>query len=338
MSSVPRQAPDDRPADSGERRRAPAGTPKASGAASHPEPEAIFVVGVPRSGTTLMRSILESHTRIAIAGESHYLGRLLRWRGARHDFRRVGRLEDDVAVRRLVARIYSDGFQRGSRLRETSPAWRWLARSVPREELEQRLLEGERSERGVFTAVLRVYADRRRKPIFGEKTPGHIRWAETLLAWYPTGRVVHMMRDPRAVYLSQFKRRNPEALPYRWLLRVPLLMRGFILLEAAWLWADAVSRHRVLSRRYRARYLMVRFEDLVREPETEVRRLCQFLGVELELAMLDQKVVSMGDRLGEAGFDAGAADRWRASISAADARWLRLLLGRRIEEMGYPRS
>jgi hypothetical protein len=209
---------------------------------------------------------------------------------------------------------------------------------VPRDELEQRLLAGERSERGVYTAVLRAYADKRRKPIVGDKTPGHLRWAETLLEWYPTARIVHMIRDPRAVYRSQFKHRDPRAVPYRWLLRVPPLMRAFVLLEAVWLWADAVARHRTLSRRYPDSYRLVRFEDLIRDPEAEIRRLCEFLGVEFESTMLEQKVVSLGDRLGEAGFDAGAADRWRESISAADARWLAILLGRRIEEMGYSRA
>lgn len=286
-----------------------------------------------------MRRILDKHSRIGIADENHYLGHLLPGQGARHDFRRAGDLRGDDAIRRLVARIYSDEFQRGSRLRESSPFWRWLARRVPPADLERRLLEGERSERGVFTAVLRAYADRRHKAIIGEKTPAHIRWVDTLLEWYPTARVVHMVRDPRAVYRSEVKRRNAraESLPYRWLVKAPFLMRSFILLEVVWAWADAVARHRSLSRRYPDSYRMVRFEDLVREPQPEIGRLCAFLGVEPEPAMLEQKVVSRGDRLGETGFDAGAADRWRASITVGEARWLAWLLGRRIEELGYSR-
>ena len=76
------------------------------------EPEAIFIVGVSRSGTTLMRRILDKHSRIGIVTENHYLGHLLSWEGARVYFRRVGDLRDDDAVRRLVELIYSPEFQR----------------------------------------------------------------------------------------------------------------------------------------------------------------------------------------------------------------------------------
>ena len=71
------------------------------------EPEAIFVVGVPRSGTTLMRFLLEISPRIGIARENHFMGHIFGRRGARHFFRRAGDLADDGAVRRIVEMIYS---------------------------------------------------------------------------------------------------------------------------------------------------------------------------------------------------------------------------------------
>jgi hypothetical protein len=301
------------------------------------EPEAIFIVGVSRSGTTLMRRVLDSHSRIAIATENHYLGHLVEREGARHHFRRAGDLHDDAAVRRLVELIWSGRFQEHSRLREISPYWRWLTRTVDRAAFQDRLLASDRTDRGVFTALMRTYADTRAKPIMGEKTPAHLAFVDTLLEWYPNGRVVHMMRDPRAIYVSEVRRRQQRAVtvPYRQLVRVPPLFRTFVLHQVAWVWAGAVRRHRALSVRYPDRYRLVRFEDLVRHPESTLEGVTRFLRVAMEERMLRQKVVSKGIRVGQQGFDADAADRWRESISPPAERWLHAALGARMRELGY---
>jgi hypothetical protein len=300
-------------------------------------PEAIFIVGVSRSGTTLARRILDRHSRIAIATENHYLGHLLPWEGARHYFRRVGDLRDDAAVRRLVELIYSGEMQRRSRLRELSPYWRWLTGKVPRADVEARLLASDRTERGLFEAFLRIYADRRGKTIMGEKTPAHLAYVETLLEWFPGARVIHCMRDPRAVYVSELRRRREQAVgfPYRQLAHVPALLAPFALGQVTWAWARAVHRHRALGQRYPGRYEVLRFEELVTAPRDTVTGLCAFLGVELEPRMLEQRVTSRGAMVGELGFDAGAADRWRSEIGPLAKRAIDSLLGRRLAELGY---
>jgi len=300
-------------------------------------PEAIFIVGVSRSGTTLARRILDRHSRIAIATENHYLGHLLPWEGARHYFRRVGDLRDDAAVRRLVELIYSGEMQRRSRLRELSPYWRWLTGKVPRVDLEARLLASDRTERGLFDAFLRIYSDRRGKTIMGEKTPAHLAYVETLLEWFPDARVIHCMRDPRAVYVSELRRRREQAVgfPYRQLARAPAFLAPFALGQVTWAWARAVHRHRALGRRYPGRYRALRVEELVTAPRETVTGLCVFLGVELEPRMLEQRVTSRGAMVGELGFDAAAADRWRSEIGPL-AKWaIDSLLGRRLAELGY---
>ena len=325
----------------------PAESAVATAVTAHPErpallpgePEAIFIGGVPRSGTTLMRMVLLKHSRVAIADENHFLGHPWPWLDGSWSPGRVGPLATDADVRRLVDRIYSEGFQRGTWFRGQSNLWRWTARRVPRDDLERRLLAGERSPRGVFRVLMEAYADSRRRAVIGEKTPAHFRHAGTLLDWFPDARVIHMIRDPRAVYTSELKRRTaiPDTLPYRLLARVPPALRAMVLVQVARTWAEAVNHHRRNARRHPDRYRLVRFEDLVREPEAEVAAVCRFLGVAFEPAMLQQKVVSKGDRIGEVGFDAGAADRWQQAITPRDRRWLERFLGRRIDELGYPR-
>jgi len=96
-----------------------------------------------------------------------------------------------------------------------------------------------------------------------------------------------------------------------------------------------VHRHRTLSRRFPERYRLLSFEGLVRAPEATLTDLCDFLGVGFEPRMLEQRVTSRGARVGEVGFDAGAADRWRDQISGRARRSIERLLGRRLAEMGY---
>src|SRR5215218_7589244 len=86
------------------------------------EPEAIFVVGVPRSGTTMMRTILDTSDRIAIARENHYMGHVFGRRGARHFFRKAGTdLTSDDTIRKIVDMIYSGEYERLAGWRPPSP-------------------------------------------------------------------------------------------------------------------------------------------------------------------------------------------------------------------------
>lgn len=300
------------------------------------EPEAIFVVGASRSGTSLMRHLLERSPRIALARESHFLGHLRATEGARYYFRRAGDLASDDTMRGIVELIYSGEYGRQSRLREVSTFWKWLVENVSRDEMERRLLAAERTERGLFVAFLRAYADSRGRPIMGEKTPAHIAYVDTLLEWFPGGRVVHMLRDPRAVYVSDLRRRrNKLRKPYSWFARVPGLLSLVILVQTAWVWRNVVRRLRGYRQRHPDAYRVVRFEDLVRTPDATLRELYAFLGVEMPDDATDVSVVSSGFRRGEHGLDAGAADRWRSHIGTFSRRVLELVLRKPMREVGY---
>lgn len=300
------------------------------------EPEAIFIVGASRSGTSLMRTILERSERIAIARENHFLGHLRASEGARFYFRRAGDLGANETVHAIVDMIYSGDFQRRSRWRELSIFWRWLVDNVPRDEMERRLLGAERSERGMFAAFLRAYADKLGRPIMGEKTPAHLAYVDTLLEWFPNGRVVHMLRDPRAVYVSDLRRRrNKLRRPYSWLAWLPGLLPLVILVQTSMVWRGAVGRHFKYQARYADRYRLVRFEDLVRQPLETLSGLYEFLGVEMPADPTNVKVVSQGFRGGEEGLDAAAADRWREHVSPLARRMLELLLRGPMRKVGY---
>ena len=151
----------------------------------------IFVVGAGRSGTTLLQRLLSAHSRIAIAPETHWL------RQAEH---RTGRpaAEEPADPEAAFA-----GYAANLRFRDLGidqARWRALAEATP----------GPRLRAG-FAALLAAYAERAGKPRVGEKTPGHVFWAQLLLEWFPDARLVVIMRDPRAQAASMME--TPWGLP-----------------------------------------------------------------------------------------------------------------------------
>jgi hypothetical protein len=302
------------------------------------EPEAIFVVGVARSGTTMMRALLQTSDRIAIARENHFMGHIFGRRGARHFFRKAGDLASDDAVRKVVNMIYSGEYERLAGWRRPSPFWFWLKDSVPRDEMERRLLAAERSERGMFGAFLRVYADMEGRPVMGEKTPTHLNYVDTLLEWFPDARVIHMLRDPRAVYVSdRYRRRTKGRWPYTWLMKAPLVLESYLIVLTVIAWRRALRLHPRLLKAHPGRYMLVRFEDVVKRPDETLPGLFEFLGVELpERAKSDVFVpVKHGMRSSDEGIDPTAADRWRERIHPLARRILTFSLRGPMRRYGY---
>jgi hypothetical protein len=125
-----------------------------------------------------------------------------------------------------------------------------------------------------LTSALRLfyeqYGARFHKPRWGDKTPQYVLHMELIHQLLPEASFVHIIRDGRDVALS-LKRVwfGPKTVG-----------------DAAVWWADAVRAGRDQGSRL-PRYLEIRFEDLVRDTETALRGVCQFLRLSWDSAMLD---------------------------------------------------
>lgn len=200
-----------------------------------------FIVGVPRSGTTLLSSFLSAHPRLTVSPESQFLSVWM------PRFRHLD----------LTLPEHFDLFWT-----RFSTSERFSYFGVPAHEVLARIPAGQATFRDVFAALLDSYARRQAKPRWGEKTPAHYEHVATLLGWFPSAKVLFVVRDPRSVTAS--------------LLRVPWSTGGIAHHARRWQHAadlaDAWSGDR--------RVQLVMFEDLVRDPQGTVAGVLRFLGEE----------------------------------------------------------
>lgn len=271
-----------------------------------------FLVGRGRSGTTLLRAILDSHPLMAIPDETHFLvGMGLR----RASYVNARGFDHDAFLSDLVAR---PGFRSlglvPERVRDH------LASTSPADFAD--------AVRGVFS----LYAASRGKTRYGDKTPLQVLHVQELAEIFDDARFVHIIRDGRDVALSY--------------LDIPWGAESVE--EAAYLWKRAVQAgQRAGSVLGPARYREIRYEDLVGEPEETVRWLCPFLELDFDPAMLryheraDEVAGTMGMPETRQGLyrppTAGLRD-WRAQMAPADVARFELIAGDLVSALGYERA
>jgi hypothetical protein len=149
----------------------------------HTEPPgpAPFVCGVTRSGTTLIRLMLDSHPELAIPGETHFLPKLIK----RCERGRV--TPDELADLVVEHKRWGDFHLDGDELRER---WRAL-----------RPLTAADAIRSFYL----LYAEKQAKRRYGDKTPGYIKEMPRIQRVLPEVRFVHIVRDGRDVALSHLR-------------------------------------------------------------------------------------------------------------------------------------
>jgi hypothetical protein len=137
----------------------------------------IFIIGSGRSGTTLLRNMLNAHPRIHVAFEPHFY-----W------YRSLYR-------KRRPAHEFLDYYFQ-------TPHFRWQ-RVDPARVLAQLPAGLDRSQLGLaFAAVMRERAARYGRVRFGDKTPAHAGALRQIFADFPQARAIHIVRDPRATAVS----------------------------------------------------------------------------------------------------------------------------------------
>lgn len=213
----------------------------------------MFIIGTERSGSNLLRLVLNAHPRIAVPHPPHFMRYLAPLAG------RYGDLTAEPGRRRLVRDALT-------LLRRHIHPWdhpidadRVLAESAP-------------TVFGVVAAIYEQYREGAGKARWGCKSTFMVDHVDEALAEYPSARFVWLVRDPRDVAASARRSVFGPCDPYL----------------TARLWAGQQERARAArARRGPETVALFRYEDLVRDPRAEITRLCAFIGEEPDPAMFE---------------------------------------------------
>lgn len=255
----------------------------------------IIVGGCQRSGTTLLRVMLDSHRHIACGPETSLLA-------------------GSFLPHKLTKRF-----------------------SIPLDEIWRLRARASDHVHFVDLFLTRYAADRGRQR-WAEKTPRDVRFLGYILAHFPKAKFIHMIRDGRDVVCSI--RTHPK---YRIIDGKKVATGIHKPIEPCidrWLYETEQG----LRWRGHPNYFEVRYEELVKSPETELRKLCDFVGEPWDPAMLEYHEQTGASRdasnfiANEAAtqpLSIRAIERWRKDLNAEELALFYRHAGRRMVELGY---
>ncbi|HJS21928.1 MAG TPA: sulfotransferase [Steroidobacteraceae bacterium] len=266
----------------------------------------LFIVGMPRSGTKLLRGLLNRHPRVRIPSfETEFLPFLVRWVETR------GRPDDERSFARLHAELSRAPYfvYRNARIGPLPVSeWRsWCA--------------GRFDAAGLFEGIVRyeTHIPHGSGVIWGDKSPGYVTHLDMIRQHFPQSRVVHLVRDVRDYCASIRKAWNKDVR------------------RAAHRWGqDVLSAHRhcVADRTH---CVEVRYEDLLQSPGQALERVCAFLEIPFTdaLTQLEQSVENIGDAKGKTEIVRDNRNKYRTALSRRELESVESLGWTAMRELGY---
>ena len=278
----------------------------------------VFIVGCPRSGTTLLRRIVSAHPQIVITPEAHWIPVWFE--------QRRGLTPDGFVTPELISELLAHN--------------KFALFGLGREALMS-LVESDRpiSYASFVTRIFDLYGEAQGKRAVGNKTPDSVRRMSTLHALWPEARFVHLIRDGRDVALSlmnwpSVRTKKPGTFP-TW--------KDDPVSTAALWWELNVRRGREAGEILGPElYCELRYESLVAYTARECATLCEFLGLAYDEAMLNYHEAFKASAGSEVVHDrqpiTPGLRNWRAQMPANDVEQFEAAVGVLLDELGDPRA
>lgn len=290
----------------------------------------IFVVGNSRSGTSLMMRLLSRSPQVHFLNELHFFEKL--W--SANDANRP--IDQAEAVALASQLLFIDRYNVLKRFEEAQYASEALA-------LVQSLERDKIYRQDIYGAVLRRRTLEQGKQIPGEKTPQNLFYLQEILAMFPNARVINMVRDPRAVLLSQKRkwRRKYDVDSYIkdhrkevWRLKM-----NYHPITISKLWVSAIKAAQAFREHPQVRN--VRFEEVTSRPNETLADICKFIGIPYEASMLEVEYngsstdINLGQK--RYGIQQKSNESWKEGLSKAEIFLCQWICGKYFDAFKYQR-
>jgi Sulfotransferase family len=278
----------------------------------------LFIVGCPRSGTTLLQRMVDAHPEVAVVHETHWIPRWFE--------KRKGVTADGMVTPELVENVIADR--------------RFTNLKVAPEDVTALLDSDSAVPYASFvSALFDLHARGRGKRLAGDKTPAYVRNIPTLHSLWPEAKFVHLIRDGRDVALSVAGWSRAESAAGRF---TTYADEPVATTAVWWEWNVRVGREDGAALP-EGLYHELRYERLVADPEAACAALCEFLGLRYDESML---AFHEGRTRDDPGLDAKRAWRpitsglrsWAEEMPRGDAERFDAASGELLDELGYERA
>jgi len=271
----------------------------------------VFVLGCPRSGTTLLYHMLLSAGNFAVYRAESQVFNLLE--------PRFGDLRVPQHRRRLLA-----VWKNSSLFTKTD---------LDANEIEREVMEKCENAGDFLRIVMEAMARKQGVARWAESTPDHLLALPRIKETIPNALVIHILRDGRDVALSLEKQHWIRPFPWD---------HGKELQTSAIYWEWIVNRGREYGKRLGSDYKEVRYEDLVANPQSTLTELGEFIGQDLDYEQIERVGIgsvsrpntSFAGQRQSGGFQPVA--RWKKTLSDEQLGRIEGLIGHTLAGLGYP--
>lgn len=269
----------------------------------------VFVVGCPRSGTTLLYDMLLSAGNFAV-----YLA--------------------ESNVFNLLVPRFGDLSRRSNRKRLLE-AWLqsklFRASFLDAERLQSQVMEGCRSGGDFLRIVMGEIARTQGVERWADNSPEELLYTTIIKEQIPDSLFIHMIRDGRDVALSLNARPHPWIRPFSWDREKSLQVAGIF-------WEWIVTRGRKLGTSLGPDYIEIHFEDLLADPLTTLSRISEFISQDLDYDRISRTGIGSVSEPNTSfkGDAENPAGRWKKKIPLHELTLFEALVGASLRELGYP--